>query len=97
MSTKVTKIIKTGYGMTIGSGFGFGSWTIPATHIELTGEWDLSTEDGRAQYQKAMDACRKLAFEQVRKDLEYAESEIKELKASVEQRKRLVEKALENE
>ena len=50
----ISKIEKRGLSKTVGSGFGFGSWTIGETSIELQLDppIDITTPEGQAEYKK---------------------------------------------
>jgi len=101
MSQKVliTKIIKNGFSKSIGSAFGFGSWTIGATSIEveLSQPIDIGTKKGQVEYKKIKDALGKMSLRALNEDMALACKQDKELNASITQRELMVHNAMETE
>ena len=95
----ITKISKNGFGKTIGSAFGFGSWTIGGTIIEVEVDppIDISTEEGQEAYKKLKDTLGKMTLKALNEDVALACSQNKELNASITQRELLVNNAMEEE
>lgn len=95
----ITKISKNGFGKTIGSAFGFGSWTIGGTIIEVEVDppIDISTEEGQEAYKKLKDTLGKMTLKALNEDVALACSQNKELNASITQRELLVNNATEEE
>ena len=98
MSKKVAvKIRKDGFSKSIGSGFGFGSWTIGATSLEVEVELDLETDEGKADYKKISDTLSKACMNALERDVAMAREASPELDASIKKRETAVKIALENE
>ena len=95
----ITKISKNGFGKTIGSAFGFGSWTIGGTIIEVEVDppIDISTEEGQEAYKKLKDTLGKMTLKALNEDVALACRQDKELNASITQRELLVNNATEEE
>ena len=98
MSQKiVVKIRKDGFSRTIASGFGFGSWTIGATSMEVDVEIDPTTEEGKAEYRKVSDVLANACMKALERDIELARKLCPELDSSIKKREALVNKALDEE
>lgn len=103
MSTKrkilITKISKSGVSKTIASAFGFGSWSIGGTSIEIEIDppIDISTEVGQEAYKKLKDTLGKMTLKALNGDIALACEQDKELNASMTQRELLVNNATEEE
>jgi len=95
----ITKITKNGFGKAVGSAFGFGSWTIGGTSIEIEVDpaIDISTEEGQAEYKKLKDSLSKMALKALKEDVALACKHDKELNASMVQRELHVNNATEEE
>lgn len=95
----ITKISKNGFGKAIGSAFGFGSWTIGGTTIEIEVDppIDISTEEGQEAYKKLKDTLGKMTLKALNEDITLACKQDKELNASITQRELLVNNATEEE
>jgi len=94
----VTKILKKGPSKSVGSAFGFGSWTIGATDIEIEIDppIDLKTEEGKERYRKLKDTLTKMTFKALQEDIQYMKDHDKEFNASVTKRETLVNNAEES-
>ena len=95
----ITKISKNGFGKTVGSAFGFGSWSIGGTTIEIEVDppIDISTEEGQEAYKKLKDTLGKMTLKALNEDTALACEQDKELNASITQRELLVNNATEEE
>ena len=95
----ITKISKNGFSKTVGSAFGFGSWSIGGTSIELEVDppIDINTEEGQETYKKLKDTLGKMALKALNDDIALACKQDKELNASITQRELLVYNAIEKE
>jgi hypothetical protein len=95
----VGKIEKRGVSRTFGSGFGFGSWTIGETSIEiqLDPPIDLTTAEGQEQYKKIKVQLYKMCQRALDEDIQEARKTDKELNASIVKREMLVNNSIENE
>ena len=93
----ITKITKNGFGKSVGSAFGFGSWTIGGTSIEIEVDpaIDISTEKGQEDYKKLKDTLGKMVLKALNEDVALACKHDKELNASITQRELLVNNAEE--
>lgn len=94
----VGKIEKRGVSRTIGSEFGFGSWTIGETSIELQLDppIDLTTAEGQEQYKKIKAQLYKMCQRALDEDIQMAREIDKQLDASITKREMLVNNAIEN-
>ena len=98
MSKKIAvKIRKDGFSRSIGSGFGFGSWTIGATSMEVDIELDLTTDEGKEEYKKISETLSNACMKALERDIELARKLSPELDASIKKRESLVDNALANE
>lgn len=95
----VTKIFKHGPSKAVGSAFGFGSWTIGATDIEIVVDppIDLTTDEGKESYRKLKDTLIKMCNKALQEDITYAREHDKEFNASLTKRETLVNNALKSE
>ena len=95
----VTKIFKRGSSKAVGSAFGFGSWTIGATDIEIEVDppIDLTTDEGKEAYRKLKDTLTKMCNKALQEDIVFAREHDKELNASLTKRETLVNNALKSE
>lgn len=95
----ITKILKGGFSRAIGSAFGFGSWTIDRTSIEIEVDppIDLTTEEGKVAYKKLKESLAKLTLNALNEDIKLARSQDKELDASITKREQSVNNSLEEE
>jgi hypothetical protein len=95
----ITKISKTGMSKTVGSAFGFGSWTVGGTSIEIEIDppIDISTDGGQESYKKLKDTLSKMVLKALNEDIVLACSQDKELNASMAKRTLLVNNAIEHE
>ncbi|MEA3340608.1 MAG: hypothetical protein U9R15_11630 [Chloroflexota bacterium] len=95
----ITKISKNGFGKTIGSAFGFGSWTIGGTSIEFTIDppIDISTKEGQEEYKKLKDTLGKMTLKALMDDVALACKHDKELNMSISQRELHVNRTIEAE
>lgn len=93
----ITKISKSGFGKTVGSAFGFGSWTIGGTMIEVEVDppIDITTEAGQKAYKKLKDTLGKMALKALNEDITLACKQDKELNASIMQRELHINNATE--
>jgi len=93
----VSKISKRGFSRAIGSAFGFGSWVIGETSIEIEIDppIDLTTEEGKVVYKKLKENLAKMALKALNEDIELARTQDKELDASIIKREQLVNNAEE--
>ena len=93
----ITKISKNGFSKTIGSAFGFGSWTIGGTSIEIEVDppIDISTEEGQEAYKKLKATLSKMTLKALNEDVALACKQDKELNASITQRELYVNNAME--
>jgi len=98
MSKKIAvKIRKDGFSRSIGSGFGFGSWTIGATSMEVDIELDLTTDEGKEEYKKISETLSNACMKALERDIELARKLSPELDASIKKRESLVDNTLANE
>ena len=96
MSKKVmVKISKDGVSRTIGSVYGFGSWTIGATSFELEVELDLTTDEGREALKETERKLGELCRKALDRDIDMMKQHSPEFKESVEKRELTVQKSLE--
>ncbi len=95
----ITKISKKGFGLSIGSSFGFGGWTIGGTTIEIEVDppIDISTEEGQKEYKKLKESLGKMTLKALKEDIALACKQDKELNASITQRELLVNNATEEQ
>lgn len=95
----VSKIEKRGVSRTIGSGFGFGSWTIGETSItlEIDPPIDLTTEEGQERYKKVKKQLFRMCQTALNEDIQEARSTDVELDASIVKREDLVKNSLSEE
>jgi len=95
----ITKILKSGFGKAIGSAFGFGSWTIGSTaiEVEIDPPIDINTKEGQEAYKKLKDSLSKMMLNALNDDVALACKNDKELNASIIQRKLHVDNATEGE
>lgn len=95
----ITKISKNGFGKAVGSAFGFGSWSIGGTSIEIEVDppIDISTEEGQEAYKKLKDTLGTMTLRALNEDIALACRQDKELNASITQRELLVNNATEEE
>lgn len=95
----ITKISKKGFSKAIGSAFGFGSWTIGGTaiEIEIDPPIDISTKEGQDAYKKLKDTLGKMTLKALNEDIILACRQDKELNASIVQRELHVNTAEEEE
>jgi len=95
----VTKIEKRGISRTIASAFGFGSWTIGETSIEiqLDPPLDLTKPEDQENYKKIKEQLFKMCRRALNDDIKIAREMDKELDASIAKRETLVENSLETE
>ena len=95
----ITKITKRGFSRAIGSAFGFGSWTIGETSIEINIDppIDITTTKGQEVYKKLKESLSKMTLKALNEDIELARSQDKELDASITKREQLVNNAIEGE
>jgi len=91
--------MKRGPSRSVGSGFGFGSWTIGETTIdvELDPPIDLTTDEGKEAYRKLKDSLTKMCHNALQEDIKFAREHDKELNASLTKREKLVENATAEE
>lgn len=94
----ISKLEKRGVSRTIGSGFGFGSWTIGETSIELQLDppIDLTTEEGQDRYKKIKTQLFKMCKRALDDDVQMARESDRELDASIVKREMLVRNAMES-
>jgi len=99
LAVLITKITKSGVGKTVGSAFGFGSWTIGGTSIEIAVDppIDISIEEGQEAYKKLKSTLSKMILKALNEDIILACRHDKELNASIAQREILVTRATEEE
>ncbi len=95
----VTKIEKRGISRTIASAFGFGSWTIGETSIEiqLDPPLDLTKSEDQEKYKKVKEQLFKMCRRALNDDITMARETDKELDASIVKRELLVENSLESD
>jgi len=95
----ITKIEKRGLSRTVGSSFGFGSWTIGETSIEmqLDPPIDITTKEGQEKYKKLKTQLFKMCQRALNEDIQMAREADKELDASIIKREMLVDNTLESE
>lgn len=95
----ITKISKNGFGKTVGSAFGFGSWTVGGTSIEIEVDppIDINTEEGQEAYKKLKDTLSKMTLKALNEDVALACRQDKELNASMVQRELHVNNAVVEE
>jgi hypothetical protein len=86
----IVKITKTGFGSTIGSAFGFGSWTIGATGLEAQVEVDITTEDGKKELKEISNSLALACIKLHELDVENAKKHYPELAKSLERRELVV-------
>jgi len=90
MSRKVliTKMTKGGFGKTVGSAFGFGSWTFSPTAIEVEVDppIDITTPEGREVAQKLSAGLSKMTLTALNDDVALACKQSTELIKSLTQR-----------
>lgn len=94
----ISKIEKRGLSRTVGSGFGFGSWTIGETSIELQLDppIDITTKEGQERYKKVKEQLFKMTQRALDEDIQAARMADKELDASITKRETLVNNSLES-
>ena len=95
----ITKISKNGFSKTIGSAFGFGSWTIGGTSIEIEVDppIDINTEEGQDAYKKLKDTLGKMTLKALHEDIALTCRQDKELNTSIMRRELYVNNAVEEE
>jgi len=95
----ITKISKRGFSRAVGSAFGFGSWTIGETSIEVEVDppIDITTVEGQKAYKKLKESLTKMALKALNEDIEMARARDKELDASITKREQLVNNSIEEE
>lgn len=95
----ITKVLKVGPSRAVGSAFGFGSWTIGNTTIEVVVDppIDLTTEEGKDFYKKLKDSLTKMCYKALQEDIEYARKSDKELDKSLIKREMLVNNSIKGE
>ena len=95
----ITKISKRGFSRAVGSAFGFGSWTIGETSIEIEVDppIDITTVEGQETYKKLKESLAKMALKALNEDIEMARARDKELDASITKREQLVNNSIEEE
>jgi len=95
----ITKISKRGFSQTVGSAFGFGSWTIGETSIEveINPPIDITTVEGQETYKKLKESLAKMTLKALNEDIEMARARNKELDISITKREQLVNNSLEEE
>jgi hypothetical protein len=93
----IVKIHKGGFSRTVGSAYGFGSWTVAPTTFEMEVECDLETEEGREECLKMEKGLATVAYKAMERDIELACSKSIELKKSIEARETLVQNVLAKE
>jgi len=93
----ITKIEKKGFGKSVASAFGFGSWTFGSTTIEIEVDppIDISTKDGQEEYKKLKDTLSRMTLTALNEDIARERKADPELDASIMQRELLVKNALE--
>lgn len=96
---KITKMFKKGPSKSVGSSFGFGSWTIGATDIEIEVDppIDLTTDEGKESYKKLKDTLTKMGYKALQEDVQYMKDHDKEFSASISKREMLVNNAIASE
>ena len=94
----ITKMVKHGTGKTVGSAFGFGSWSIGGTsiEIELDPPLDITTAEGQAAYQKMKASLGKMTLRALAEDVALACQNDIELSKSIMHRELTVNRGLEN-
>lgn len=95
----ISQISKRGFSKTVASGFGFGSWTIGETSIEiiLDPPIDMTTEEGQEEYKKIKIEMAKMCQRALVEDIQMARNADKELDVSIAKREILVNNAIESE
>lgn len=95
----ITKISKRGFSRAVGSAFGFGSWTIGETSIEVEVEVDppidITTVEGQEAYKKLKESLTKMTLKALNEDIEMARTRDKELDVSITKREQLVNNSIE--
>jgi len=93
----ITKISKNGFGKTIGSAFGFGSWTIGGTSIEIEVDppIDINTAEGQKAYKKLKTTLGKMTLNALKEDIILVGNHDIELNASMTQRELFVNNSME--
>ena len=95
----ITKISKRGFSRTVGSAFGFGSWTVGETSIEVEVDppIDITTVEGQETYKKLKESLAKMTLKALNEDIEMARARDKELDVSITKREQLVNNSIEEE
>lgn len=95
----ITKISKRGFSRAVGSAFGFGSWTIGETSIEVEIDppIDITTVEGQEAYKKLKESLTKMTLKALNEDIEMARARDKELDTSITKREQLVNNSIEEE
>lgn len=93
----ITKISKNGFGKTIGSAFGFGSWTIGGTSIEIEVDppIDISKKAGQEEYKRLKDTLSKMTQNALNEDVVQACKQDNELNKSIMRRELFVNNSTE--
>ena len=89
----VTKIRKDGVSRTIGSEFGFGSFTIGATSIEIDIDppIDMDTDEGKIKFKEMHNRLARICTKALENDVDYLSERNKELRMSKKKREDLVD------
>jgi len=95
----LSKVSKRGFSKSIGSSFGFGSWTVGETtfEIEIDPPLDLTTAEGKEEYKKIKDSLTKMCYKALQEDIEYNRKQDKEFDASIIKRESYVKTIIESE
>lgn len=98
-SVTVTKVIKQGFGRKINSEFGYSSFEIQPTTIEVTIDpaIDLTTDEGRETYRKLQENLTKISARLLEEDVKYYAERNEELRKTLEKKALLLEKLKEAE
>ncbi len=95
----IAKISKRGFSRAVGSAFGFGSWAIGETSIEVEIDppIDITTIEGQEAYKKLKESLTKMTLKAFNEDVAMARARDKELDASITKREQLVNNSMEEE
>ena len=98
-TVKVSKIVKQGFGRKINSEFGYSSFDIQPTTLEvfIDPPCDLTTEEGKEDYKVLNEKLTVLTAKLLEYDVEYYASRIPELRKTLEKKQRIMDKLKQEE
>ncbi len=98
-SVTVTKVIKQGFGRTINSEFGYSSFDIQPTTLEVNVDppIDLTTEEGKEAYRKLQENLTRMSMRILEEDVNYYCDANEELRRTLVKKKMLMDKVEEAE